>query len=86
MTGWARIESGWAVNLDGSDAATVFSLPRLELHPSARGWHSLCLFANGTRLDLLARPDDSVHVARAAAEAAWKRSADAQRTGTASPT
>jgi hypothetical protein len=72
VTGWVRVASGWAVNLDGSDAAAAFRLPRLEVHPSAQGWRSLCLLQDGTRSDRLGRPDDSVHVARAAAEAAWR--------------
>jgi len=72
MTGWARIPSGWAINLDGSDAAAVFSLPRLEVHPGVRGWRSLCLRQDGTRSDRPGHPDDSVYAARAAAEAAWR--------------
>jgi len=72
VTGWAKVPSGWAVNLDGSNAAAVFSLPRLEVHPSAQGWRSLCLLLDGTRLDRLGRPEDSVFVARAAAEATWR--------------
>jgi hypothetical protein len=71
VTGWARIPSGWALNLDGSDAAAVFSLPRLEVHPTARGWQSLCLRQDGTRSDRIGSPGDTVHVAREAAEAAW---------------
>jgi hypothetical protein len=47
MTGWARTGDGWALNVDGSDAATQFSLPRLELHSSAQGWQCLCLLAHG---------------------------------------
>jgi hypothetical protein len=47
MTSWARTIDGWAANLDGSDAATRFSLPRLELHSSARGWECVCLLAQG---------------------------------------
>jgi hypothetical protein len=73
VTGWAKVATGWAVNLDGSDAAAVFSLPRLEVHPSARGWRSLCMLLDGTRSDQLGRPEDSVFEARAAAEAAWGR-------------
>jgi len=72
-TSWARTADGWALNLDGSDASTAFSLPRLEVHPSVRGWRSLCLLLDGTRHERLGRPDDSVHVARADAESAWHR-------------
>ncbi len=73
MNGWARITEGWAVNLDGSDAASTFSLPRLEVRAGAAGWRSLCLMPDGTRHDTQGRPADSVHVARSAAEAAWQR-------------
>ena len=72
-TSWARTADGWALNLDGSDASTAFSLPRLGVHPSVRGWRSLCLLLDGTRHERLGRPDDSVHVARADAESAWHR-------------
>lgn len=47
MTGWVRTGDGWALNVDGSDAAKRFSLPRLELHSSAQGWECLCLLADG---------------------------------------
>ena len=36
LTGWARIGNGWAFNLDRTDAAKAFSLPRLEIHKSDR--------------------------------------------------
>jgi hypothetical protein len=48
MIGWARTEDGWALNLDGSDAAAQFALPRLELRSGARGWVCVCLLPNGT--------------------------------------
>jgi hypothetical protein len=67
MTGWARTTDGWAVNLDGSNAAAVFSLPRLEVRGSARGWRCLCLLTDGTRHEHLCGSSDSVHAARAAA-------------------
>ena len=47
MTAWARTRDGWALNLDGTDAATRFSLPRLELRSSAEGWQCVCLLADG---------------------------------------
>jgi hypothetical protein len=72
MMVWARIASGWATNLDGSDAAAVFSLPRLEVHPSVRGWRSLCLRQDGTRTDRPGQPGDTAFQAREAAEAAWR--------------
>jgi hypothetical protein len=48
LTGWARIGDGWAFNLDRTDAAKAFSFPRLEIHPSPRGWSCLCLLQDGT--------------------------------------
>ena len=47
MTRWARIADGWAVNLDGTDAALVFSLPRVEVRSGPRGWSSACFLADG---------------------------------------
>jgi hypothetical protein len=49
MVTWARIADGWALNLDGTNGALVFSLPRLEIHSSAHGWRSECLMEDGTR-------------------------------------
>ena len=49
MISWERISDGWAVNMDGTNAALVFSLPRLEIHSSPRGWRSECLMLDGTR-------------------------------------
>ncbi len=49
MISWARIPDGWALNLDGTDGALVFSLPRLEIHSSPHGWRSECLMLDGTR-------------------------------------
>jgi hypothetical protein len=48
VTGWARTGDGWALNLDGSDAAAGFSFPRLELHAGPAGWECVCHLANGT--------------------------------------
>lgn len=48
MTGWARTGDGWALNLDGSDSAAGFSLPRLEIHASSTGWECVCHLADGT--------------------------------------
>lgn len=81
VSGWARCESGWAMNLDGSDAAATFSLPRLEVHPTARGWRALCLRLDGTRTDRLGRASGTVHEARAAAEAAWAEAAGVRGSG-----
>lgn len=48
MTRWGRTADGWAMNLDGSDAALVFSLPRVELRSSFAGWRGLCFLADGS--------------------------------------
>jgi hypothetical protein len=49
VTPWRRISGGWAINLDGSDAARVFSLPRIEVRSSPQGWRSECFLADGRR-------------------------------------
>lgn len=78
VSGWVRVGSSWAMNLDGSDAAAGFSLPRLEVHPTAHGWRTLCLRRDGTRSDRLGHASGTVHEARAAAEAAWAESTGAR--------
>lgn len=66
MTAWTRTTEGWAINVDGSDAARVFSLPRLEVRSTPRGWRSLCFMPDGTLRD---RPEsaETVSAAKAAA-------------------
>ena len=81
MSGWVRVGSSWAMNLDGSDAAAIFSLPRLEVHPTAHGWRTLCLRQDGTRSDRLGRAAGTVYEARAAAEAAWSKALGARSPG-----
>lgn len=49
MTPWFRIPGGWAVNLDGSNAALCFTLPRVEVRSSPAGWTSEAFFADGSR-------------------------------------
>jgi hypothetical protein len=49
MTPWFRIPGGWAVNLDGTNAALCFTLPRVEVRSSPAGWTSECFFADGSR-------------------------------------
>lgn len=69
---WGRTRSGWALNLDGSDAS-LFSLPRLEIEQSPKGWVCRCRLKNGTSHDQL---DDSGSIAvakRTAAQLAWGR-------------
>jgi hypothetical protein len=48
MLTWARTPGGWALNVDGSDAARSFSLPRLELQAGAAGWTCVCHLPDGT--------------------------------------
>jgi hypothetical protein len=48
MISWKRTLDGWAVNLDGSDAANRFALPRIELHSGPHGWTCVCLLTDGT--------------------------------------
>jgi hypothetical protein len=67
MSGWARTTEGWAMNLDGSDGAHVFSLPRLELRSSSKGWRSLCFLADGSRREIAGGSADSLMAAKAAA-------------------
>jgi hypothetical protein len=67
MSEWARTPAGWAMNLDGSNGALVFSLPRLELQSSATGWRSLCFLADGSRRELFGGSMDSLMAAKASA-------------------
>jgi len=67
MIAWSRIAEGWALNLDGSAAAAVFSLPRLEVRSSTRGWRSLCLLPDGSVWEHAAGPEASVQSAKVAA-------------------
>jgi hypothetical protein len=67
MIAWARTADGWALNLDGSDASLVFSLPRLELVSSSRGWRSLCFLPDGSRREIPAGSADTLRAAQALA-------------------
>ena len=67
MSTWARTTDGWALNLDGSDGALVFSLPRLELRSSSTGWRSLCFLVDGSPRERAAGSADSLMAAKAAA-------------------
>ncbi len=51
MTRWSRTTAGWAVNLDGTDAALAFSLPRVEVRSSPGGWQSACFLADGRQTE-----------------------------------
>ncbi len=52
MISWSKTEDGWAVNLDGTNAAGEFRLPRIELHSGPKGWTCICHRQNGTSLKL----------------------------------
>jgi hypothetical protein len=66
---WSRTEHGWAVNLDGTDAANRFALPRVELRSSPRGWVCACHLVDGTsRLVPLGRPGGIAEAMRLAIE------------------
>ncbi len=67
MKGWARTGDGWALNLDGSDAAAGFSLPRLELHASPTGWQCVCHLPDGNSLRPPQARADSISSAKSAA-------------------
>lgn len=67
MIAWARTAEGWAVNLDGSDAAVVFSLPRLEIRATAQGWRSLCLLADGRQSEVVGGSMRGMRAARMSA-------------------
>jgi hypothetical protein len=68
MLRWARTEFGWAINLDGSDAAERFSLPRLELRSSRQGWRERFLLADGTAREFAVETAvDSTEAAKVAA-------------------
>lgn len=55
------------MNLDGSDGAQVFSLPRLELRSSSRGWRSLCFLPDGSQREIAGGSADSLMAAKAIA-------------------
>jgi hypothetical protein len=69
MVFWSRTENGWAVNLDGTDAANGFALPRVELRSSPLGWVCACHLPDGTsRLVPLGRPAGLAEAMRLAIE------------------
>jgi hypothetical protein len=66
MISWFRTSDGWSVNLDGSNAALGFSLPRIELHASPRGWTCICRLADGTARSVALEASTSVAAAKRA--------------------
>lgn len=70
MISWCRTSDGWAVNLDGTNAAAAFRLPRIELHSGPSGWTCVCHRQNGTSVKLPLGAGASARAAKhAAAEA-----------------
>ncbi len=67
MSGWARTTDGWAMNLDGTDGALHFSLPRLELRSSSKGWRSLCFLVDGSQREVAGGSAESLLAAKALA-------------------
>jgi hypothetical protein len=73
MIAWARTKDGWALNLDGSDGAQAFALPRLELHAGAGGWTAVCHLPDGeTRPVALGALPSALAAKRAAVESALR--------------
>ncbi len=52
------------MNLDGTDAAREFTLPRLELQSGPHGWTCVCLLEGGTTRTLAIGPAPSAAEAR----------------------
>ena len=67
MISWMRTLDGWAVNLDGTNAAREFTLPRIELHSGARGWTSVCRLQDGRSRQLPIEHASTVAAAKLAA-------------------
>jgi hypothetical protein len=67
MSIWARTPDGWAMNLDGSNGALAFSLPRIELQSTRVGWRALYLLADGRRREWSCPAEDSLRAAQASA-------------------
>lgn len=69
MIFWSQTEGGWAVNLDGTNAALQYTLPRIELRSSPRGWACTCHLENGiSRLVPLGAPGSASAAMRAGIE------------------
>ncbi len=66
MISWSRTLDGWAVNLDGTDAAREFTLPRIELHSGAQGWTCVCHLPDGTSRQVPLGPAPSAAAAKRA--------------------
>jgi hypothetical protein len=57
------------VNLDGTNAALEFTLPRIQIRTSQRGWTCACHLGNGTsRLVPLGHPTSAAAAMRAGIE------------------
>jgi hypothetical protein len=70
MIFWTRTDDGWAVNLDGTSAAQSFTVPRIEIRTSPRGWTCACHLGDGTSLLVpLGNPTTAAAAMRAGVEA-----------------
>jgi hypothetical protein len=67
MLHWVKTGHGWALNLDGSDAAERFALPRVELRATTRGWSCVCMLPDGTSREAAISSAVSVLAAKRAA-------------------
>ncbi len=52
------------MNLDGTNAAGEFTLPRIELHSGPKGWTCVCHRENGTSLRVSLGPAPNAAVAK----------------------
>ena len=84
MTGWTRTTEGFAVNLDGTDAAREVTFPRLELRSGPAGWECRCLLPDGTAVDAHGRHGSTAEAkatvvarARSILGPEWTRALDA---------
>jgi hypothetical protein len=69
MIFWSRTEDGWAVNLDGTNAALRYTYPRIELRSGMLGWACAChLGAGSSRLVPLGGTSSVIAAMRAGIE------------------
>jgi hypothetical protein len=67
MIYWMRTPDGWAVNLDGTNAARDFTLPCIQLHSGPQGWTCVCHLPDGTSRPLRVGPATTAVAAKRAA-------------------
>ncbi len=78
MIAWAQTPDGWALNLDGTNAATEYTLPRVELLAGPHGWTCVCHNRNGTASELPLGRAGSISAAKRSALAEALRTAGAE--------